>query len=261
MARKIWCDEVVLRLNNDQRGKLLGSFKGDDKILTVYKSGKYLISGFELSNKFDDDLILIEKWHPNRALSCIYWNPKKELYFVKRFLIEVTTKMYSFIDKDCELSLVSIDYKPKVKISFNKRLKETKDLEDKIVALNEIVDVKGDKAKGNQLTRLKVKDITLMDVEPADEWPEEEMPSEESALSEDVDSSPNIDNIQEVSSENISKSSDELITDLNENNDKKDLVKVKIDTKSEGPVEMEWDVDSTTTEEDDLDEDGQMKIF
>ena len=115
-------------------------------------------------------------------------------------------------------------------------MKETKDLEDKIVALNEIVDVKGDKAKGNQLTRLKVKDITLMDVEPADEWPEEEMPSEEYALSEDVDSSPNIDNIQEVSSENISKSSDELITDLNENNDKKDLEKVKIDTKSEGPV-------------------------
>ena len=61
-ARKIWWDEVVSRLNNEQRGKLLGSFKGDDKILTVYKSGKYLISGFELSNKFDDDLIYIGKW-------------------------------------------------------------------------------------------------------------------------------------------------------------------------------------------------------
>ena len=260
-ARKIWWDEVVLRLNNDQRGKLLGSFKGDDKILTVYKSGKYLISGFELSNKFDDDLILIEKWHPNRALSCIYWNPKKELYFVKRFLVEVTTKMYSFIDQDCELSLVAINYKPKVKISFNKRLKETKDLEDKIVALNEIVDVKGDKAKGNQLTRLKVKDITLMDVEPADEWPEEEIPSEESTVSEDIDTSPNIDKIQEIPSEDISKSSDELITDLNENNDEKDLENVKIDTKSEGPVEMEWDVDSSSNEEEDPNEDGQMKIF
>ena len=214
-----------------------------------------------MSNKFDDDLILIEKWHPNRALSCIYWNPKKELYFVKRFLVEVTTKMYSFIDQDCELSLVAINYKPKVKISFNKRLKETKDLEDKIVALNEIVDVKGDKAKGNQLTRLKVKDITLMDVEPADEWPEEEIPSEESTVSEDIDTSPNIDKIQEITSEDISKSSDELITDLNENNDEKDLENVKIDTKSEGPVEMEWDVDSSSNEEEDPNEDGQMKIF
>jgi hypothetical protein len=100
-----------------------------------------------------------------------------------------------------------------------------------------------------------------MDVEPADEWPEEEMPSEESSVSEDVDTSPNINNIQEIPSEDISKSSDELITDLNENNDKKNLENVKIDTKSEGPVEMEWDVDSSSTEEDDLDEDGQMKIF
>ena len=120
--------------------------------------------------------------------------------------------MYSFIDQDCELSLVAINYKPKVKISFNKRLKETKDLEDKIVALNEIVDVKGDKAKGNQLTRLKVKDITLMDVEPVDEWPEEEIPSEESTVSEDVETSPNIVNIEEISSEIISNNRKELTT-------------------------------------------------
>jgi topoisomerase-4 subunit A len=260
-ARKIWWDEVVSRLNNEQRGKLLGSFKGDDKILTVYKSGKYLISGFELSNKFDDDLIYIGKWYPSRALSCIYWNPKKELYFVKRFLIEVTTKMYSFIDQDCELSLVAIDYKPKVKISFNKRLKETKDLDDKIVSLNDIVDVKGDKAKGNQLTRLKVKDITLLEVEPGDEWPEQEIPTVESSQSEDIDTSPSKDNIQETPSDDISNTSDELTKDLNENKGQKKVENIKIDTNSEGPIEMEWNVDSSTNNGEDLDEDGQMKIF
>ena len=260
-ARKIWWDEVVLRLNNDQRGKLLGSFKGDDKILTVYKSGKYLISGFELSNKFDDDLVLIEKWHPSRALSCIYWNPKKDLYFVKRFLVEVTTKIYSFIDEGCELSLVAIDYNPKVKISFNKRLKETKDLEDKTVSLNEIVDVKGDKAKGNQLTRLKVKDIALMDVEPGDEWPIEDVHMEKPNVIENVQDSSNVENIQEIPSENISKSGDEQITDLDKNNELEKQENIKIDTKSESPVEMEWDVDSIPNEDEDLDEDGQMKIF
>ncbi len=260
-ARKIWWDEVVLRLNNEQRGKLLGSFKGDDKILTVYKSGKYLISGFELSNKFDDDLILIEKWHPSRAISSIYWNTKKELYFVKRFLVEVTTKMYSFIDDDSEFSLVAIDYKPKVKISFNKRLKETKDLEDKIVSLNEIVDIKGDKAKGNQLTRLKVKDITLMEVEPGDEWPKEDIHIEESAVIKNVQDSSNFENVQEIPSENISNSSDEQITDLDKNNELEKQENIKIDPKSESPVEMEWDVDSNPNEDEDLDEDGQMKIF
>ena len=90
------------------------------------------------------------------------------MYFVKRFLIEVTTKKYKFIDESCELTLVSVDYRPKVKISFNKRLKETKDLKDKIVDINKVVDVKGDKAKGNQLTRLKVKEIKLMDVDEKD---------------------------------------------------------------------------------------------
>ena len=86
-------------------------------------------------------------------------------------MIEITTKKYRFIDEGCELTVACVDYQPKVKISFNKRLKETKDLNDKIVDVNKIVDVKGDKAKGNQLTRLKVKEITLMDVLEGESWP------------------------------------------------------------------------------------------
>jgi len=248
-ARKIWWDEVVLRLNNDQRGKLLGSFKGDDKILTIYKSGKYLISGFELSNKFNDDLILIEKWHPSRALACVYWNPSKELYFVKRFLVEVTTKSYSFIDENCELVLISVDYMPKVKISFNKRLKETKDLEDKIVSLNEIIDVKGDKAQGNQLTKLKVKDITLVDVIPGEEWPEEIIPSETLEIKDD---SENVDsNTDENNSTNNVDSPNSKILEEKEN--------INLDTNSETSIELEWDVKDEDNKE--SDEDGQMKIF
>ena len=97
----------------------------------------------------------------------------------------MTTKSYSFIDENCELVLISVDYMPKVKISFNKRLKETKDLEDKIVSLNEIIDVKGDKAQGNQLTKLKVKDVTLVDIIPGEEWPEEIISSETLEIKDD----------------------------------------------------------------------------
>ena len=248
-ARKIWWDEVVLRLNNDQRGKLLGSFKGDDKILTIYKSGKYLISGFELSNKFNDDLILIEKWYPSRALACVYWNPSKELYFVKRFLVEVTKKSYSFIDENCELVLISVDYMPKVKISFNKRLKETKDLEDKIVSLNEIIDVKGDKAQGNQLTKLKVKDVTLVDVIPGEEWPEEIISSETLEIKDD---SKNVEsNTDENNSTNNVDSPNNKILEEKEN--------INLDTNSETSIELEWDVKDEDNKE--SDEDGQMKIF
>ena len=248
-ARKIWWDEVVLRLNNDQRGKLLGSFKGDDKILTIYKSGKYLISGFELSNKFNDDLILIEKWHPSRALACVYWNPSKELYFVKRFLVEVTTKSYSFIDENCELVLISVDYMPKVKISFNKRLKETKDLEDKIVSLNEIIDVKGDKAQGNQLTKLKVKDVTLVDIIPGEEWPEEIIPSETLEIKDDSE------NIESNTDENNSTNN----IDVPNNKILEEKENINLDTNSETSIELEWDVKDEDNKE--SDEDGQMKIF
>ena len=248
-ARQIWWDEVVSRLNNEERGKSLGSFKGDDKILTIYKSGHYLISGFELSNKFDDDLIHIEKWHPSRPVASVYWNPSKELYFVKRFLIEVTTKKYLFIDESCELVIATVDYQPKVKISFNKRLKETKDLNDKIVDINNIVDVKGDKAKGNQLTRLKVKEITLMDVMEDDNWPVEEEPVLITAdeATDSIESNDTIEDKKVINQPVVDTISIEESEELN------------VDTNSEGPVELEWDVDIDNDKA--ADEDGQMKIF
>ena len=248
-ARQIWWDEVVSRLNNEERGKSLGSFKGDDKILTIYKSGHYLISGFELSNKFDDDLIHIEKWHPSRPVAAVYWNPSKELYFVKRFLIEVTTKKYLFIDESCELVIATVDYQPKVKISFNKRLKETKDLNDKIVDINNIVDVKGDKAKGNQLTRLKVKKITLMDVMEDDNWPVEEEPVLITAdeATDSIESNDTIEDKKVINQPVVDTISIEESEELN------------VDTNSEGPVELEWDVDIDNDKA--ADEDGQMKIF
>ena len=248
-ARQIWWDEVVSRLNNEERGKSLGSFKGDDKILTIYKSGHYLISGFELSNKFDDDLIHIEKWHPSRPVASVYWNPSKELYFVKRFLIEVTTKKYLFIDESCELVIATVDYQPKVKISFNKRLKETKDLNDKIVDINNIVDVKGDKAKGNQLTRLKVKEITLMDVMEDGNWPVEEEPVLITAdeATDSIESNDTIEDKKVINQPVVDTISIEESEELN------------VDTNSEGPVELEWDVDIDNDKA--ADEDGQMKIF
>ena len=250
-ARQIWWDEVVSRLNNEQRGKSLGSFKGDDKILTIYKSGHYLISGFELSSKFDDDLIHIEKWHPSRPVASVYWNPSKELYFVKRFLIEVTTKKYMFIDESCELTLATVNYQPKVKISFNKRLKETKDLSDKIVDINKVVDVKGDKAKGNQLTRLKVKEIILMDVDDDGHWPVEDEPVLINA-NEGTDTIESNDTIEDE------KVINQPVVDTIPKEESKDL---NVDTNSEGPLELEWDVDISSEEDKGADEDGQMKIF
>lgn len=177
-ARKIWYDDVVGRLNDDNRGTFLGNFKGQDKILTLYKSGEYRLTNFDLSTHFDDDLIHIEKWHPDRPLSVVYYDAEKDLHYGKRFLCEVTSdKKVSFISESegSYMDVVSTAYKPKVRIVYNKLLKSTKNLPDTEVDLDEFIDVKGMKAQGNQMTKLKVKEIVLdHEIDGGEPWPEPE---------------------------------------------------------------------------------------
>ena len=181
-ARKIWFDTVVGRLNDEGRGKFLGSFKGEDKILTLYKTGEYRLSNFDLSNHFDEDMVHIEKWHPDRPISTVYYDPEKDLHYVKRFLCEVTSdKKVSFISETegSYMDVVSTAYRPIVKIVYNKLLKETKNLPDNEVQIADFIDVKGMKAQGNQLTKLKVKEIVLThSIEGEEPWPEDKIEEE-----------------------------------------------------------------------------------
>ena len=187
-ARKIWWDEVVQRLNVDGRGTFLGSFKGEDKILTIYSTGELQLTNFDLSNHFSDGLIHIEKWHPERPISCVYYDAEKDLHFVKRFLVEVKSdKKTSFISESegSLLDVVTTAYKPSITISYNKRLKETKDLKDKKENLETFIEVKGMKTVGNQLTKLKIKEITLNHPIAGDEpWPEENAEPEDLEVEE-----------------------------------------------------------------------------
>ena len=176
-ARKIWYDEIVGRLNDDGRGKFLGQFKGNDKILTLYKSGEYRLSGFDLATHFDEDMVHIEKWHPDRPISAIYYDSEKDLHFVKRFLCEVTMdKKVLFISESegSSLDFASTAYRPKARIIYNKLLKATKNLPDTILEIADFIDVKGMKAQGNQLTKLKIKEVIPEIPEGGEEpWPEE----------------------------------------------------------------------------------------
>ncbi|MEY4286425.1 MAG: hypothetical protein RL511_498 [Bacteroidota bacterium] len=189
-ARKIWYDTVVGRLNDEGRGKFLGSFKGEDRILTLYKNGEYRLSSFDLATHFDEDMIHIEKWIQDRPISAVYYDAEKELHYVKRFTCEVTQdKRVSYISEapGSYLDVVSTAYRPEARIIFNKLLKETKNLPDQVLNLADLIDVKGMKAQGNQMTKMKVKEIIL--THPIDEspepWPQEELPELEEQLSED----------------------------------------------------------------------------
>ena len=229
-ARKIWFDDVVGRLNDEGRGQFLGEFKGDDKLLSLYSNGSYRLSSFDLSTRFEEDMIHLEKWIPSRAISAVYYDGKKELHYVKRFECESTSnKRVVFIsDSDgSSLAVVSTAFKPEVKIVYNKHLKATKNLPDTILDLSSFIDIKGMKAQGNQLTKHKVKEVLLNhDIgEGKEPWPA----AEEEVLKKD---SPSEIEGAEAIKETPAVSSPALKADKNE--EKKDLSipKVKKEIKS-----------------------------
>ncbi|WP_053992519.1 DNA gyrase/topoisomerase IV subunit A [Mangrovimonas sp. TPBH4] len=171
--RKIWFDDAVQRLNVDGRGELLGEFRGEDRILIINQSGIVKTITPELTAHFDNDMIIMEKWIPKKPISAIYYNGEKELYYVKRFFIENEGREDSFIPDhpNSQLEIVSTDWKPMAEIEFTKeRGKDRK--ENLQVNLEEFISVKGISALGNQLTKFKVNQISLLDPLPY-EAPEE----------------------------------------------------------------------------------------
>ncbi|HSP12683.1 MAG TPA: DNA gyrase/topoisomerase IV subunit A [Salegentibacter sp.] len=176
--RRIWFDETVKRLNVDERGELLGEFKGEDRILIVTAEGVAKTIKPELTTRFDEEMLVLEKWVPKKPISAIYWEPEKERFYVKRFLVENPDKEEKFISEHEKsyLEIVSTDYYPMAEVVYNKqRGKEQRENEE--VNLEEFISIKGIKAQGNQLTSDKVKQINLLDPLPYEE--EEEVPAEE----------------------------------------------------------------------------------
>ena len=173
--RKIWFDDVVKRLNVDERGELLGEFKGEDRLLIITQDGIAKTIKPELTKRFDEEMVILEKWNPKKPVSAIYWEPEKERYYVKRFLIEHPDKEEKFIsDHDnAYLEVVSTDYFPMIEIEFTK-LKGKDRRPNEEVSIEEFISVKGIKALGNQLTTDKVKTINLLDPLPDEPDPEEE---------------------------------------------------------------------------------------
>ncbi|WP_034258437.1 DNA gyrase/topoisomerase IV subunit A [Altibacter lentus] len=176
--RKIWFDDTVQRLNVDERGELLGEFKKEDRLLIINQKGVVKTVIPELTLRFDDDMIVLEKWEPNKPISVIYWEGEKELFYVKRFLIENEDKEELIITDHPKsyLERVFTDYRPVAEVVFVKeRGKERKDNAE--VNLEEFIAVKGITAMGNQLTKDKVLEINALSSLPYD--PPKPIPAEE----------------------------------------------------------------------------------
>ncbi|WP_248723377.1 DNA gyrase/topoisomerase IV subunit A [Seonamhaeicola sp. ML3] len=171
--RKVWFDETVQRINVDGRGELIGEFRGEDKLLIINQKGEVRTATPEVTMHFDNDMIVLEKWIPKKPISAIYYHGGKDIYYVKRFLIENENRVESFISEDpnSQLEIVSTDWKPIAEVVFAKeRGKDRK--ENLEVNLEEFIAIKGISALGNQLTKDKVNQINLLEPLPY-EAPEE----------------------------------------------------------------------------------------
>jgi topoisomerase-4 subunit A len=197
-GRKIWYDDILKRLNVDARGKYLGEFDGDDRILTVFTNGVYELTSFDLNNHFDDKMTIIEKYNPGKVYSVVHYDGKSKNYLVKRFVFENTVigKETSIISDEpgSKMTLISSAAGPIVEV---KQLKgATKTPETIELNLAEVIDVKGMKAMGNRVSQHLVEAIKLI----AENNPVEEVIADdvEEEVGDATDDSVEIDETQEV---------------------------------------------------------------
>lgn len=234
-ARKIWFDDTVQRLNTEGRGEFLGEFKAKDKILTIMQTGEFHLTGFDLFTKFDDNMIVIEKWNPKKPISAIYFDGDKQQYNVKRFLVEPSTNKVLFITEHTNsfLELVSTDWKPQIQLNFAKDKGIEKPSET--LKLEDLIAIKGLKAIGNRLTTYKVKNIDLLEPLPYQEMVEEEEIIEDELLAED-DLENDLDTTEDEDIEESEESQDlspEIVLPSVEKKEKKTPIKPILDEDSE----------------------------
>ena len=162
-ARKIWFDDNVNRLNVDGRGEFIGDFQATDKILTINQKGLLELKTFDISNHFNDDLLVIEKLDVQKPISIIYYDGNKKSFFVKRFLVPSNTNPICLISdhKDSYLEIISTDKIPQIEIIFVKE--KGKPRKKQIINIKDFISVKGIKAIGNKLANKSIKDINLLD--------------------------------------------------------------------------------------------------
>ena len=169
-GRKIWLDEDVLRLNTDNRGKFLGEFQGEERILIVNKNGTYYTSDFDLSNHYEEGYQIFEKFEPEKVWAAVFFDSEQNYYYLKRFRFEESAKLNSFIGeaKDSYLVCLSDEQHPRFEVVFGGRY-ESRPAE--VIVAEDFIAEKSFKARGKRVTTFEVKEIR--EIEPLEQESEE----------------------------------------------------------------------------------------
>lgn len=176
-GKDIWFDADIQRLNEDSRGMYLGQFNTNEHILAIFKDGTYYTTSVDLSNRYQGELISIEKLDSNKVFTVLYYDGNVEAFYVKRFSFDVSdNNPVSFIaeGKGSYLVAISSDLHPQIEVIFGgkheHRAPETIDAE-------EFIAKKGLQAKGKRASDKELKEVRF--IEPLHK-PEDDMVQEES---------------------------------------------------------------------------------
>ena len=180
-GRKVWFDRDILRLNYDGRGEYLGEFQSDDSILVVHDNGEFYITNFDLSNHYEANIRILEKFDPNKVWTAVLYDADQQNFpYIKRFCMEATNRKQNYLgdNKNTRLILLTDEYYPRLEVIFGGH---DSFREAMVIDAEEFIAVKGFKAKGKRITTYTVDTINELEPtrfpEPTNEQPEQ--PEEE----------------------------------------------------------------------------------
>ena len=182
-GKDIWFDEDIQRLNEDGRGTLIGQFNTGDHILAIFKDGTYYTTSFDLSNRYQGDLLKIEKLDQNKTYTALYFDKSVGAFYVKRFSFDVSdNNPVSFIGdaKGSYLVEISEDKHPQFEITFGGKHEHR---EAEVIDAEEYIAKKGLQAKGKRVSAMDVKSVKFIEPlhKPEDDVVEEESQAENQA--------------------------------------------------------------------------------
>ena len=184
-GKDIWYDADIQKLNDEQRGQYLGEFGPEDKVLAIFKDGTFYTTSFDVSNRYQGDVISIEKFDPNKTYTALYYDGAAKAFYVKRFsfILSDNTPL-SFIAPGTKSYLVALseDRHPQFQVIFGGKY-EHRDPEN--IDAEEYIAKKGYAAKGKKCHQYDLKEVKF--IEPLHK-PEDDIEDEPLDIIDDVES-------------------------------------------------------------------------
>lgn len=163
-GKQMWFDWDIKRLNEDGRGELLGEFRGHEHILSICQDGTFYTTNLDLSNRFQGEVMKVEKLNNKKVFSAIYWDDSVKCFYIKRFCLDLSDNtVQSFIadTKGAYLKAISEDPYPQVKVTFEQNGKKEK--EPEFIDVEAFIAIKGFKAKGKRAAQGGVAEIEFVE--------------------------------------------------------------------------------------------------